>query len=163
MPFVYLLDSSCKIIWINRTLPPGDEDRVVGQTPWAFSADEEGAERVYQAAARCLIKREQTSTTMNCEVPSGLRNFSVDFYPLSIGEARAQVVARMVSSPDQKIPPQQIQVARYLLMGMSLKQVAKEMDRAPSTIATHRQRLYRTLKIGSVAELARVGALYGWM
>jgi DNA-binding NarL/FixJ family response regulator len=54
---------------------------------------------------------------------------------------------------EKRITPRQIQILQLLAEGMSMKQIAGEIDVKPGTVAFHKYRMMETLNIGTTAEL----------
>ena len=54
---------------------------------------------------------------------------------------------------EKRITPRQSQILQLLAEGMSMKQVASEIDVKPGTVAFHKYRMMETLNISTNAEL----------
>jgi DNA-binding NarL/FixJ family response regulator len=54
---------------------------------------------------------------------------------------------------EKRITPRQSQILQLLVEGMSMKQVASEIDLKPGTVAFHKYRMMETLNISTTAEL----------
>ena len=54
-----------------------------------------------------------------------------------------------------KLSPAQIRVCDYLLLGMTVQEIAPVMFRSPKTIWTQRRRAFHKMGIRNIAELCR--------
>ena len=86
-------------------------------------------------------------------------------YTLAIGpDAELLVEARgETASPSApELTPRELDVARLVAQGLTNAEIAERLDIGRRTVATHLERIYRRLEIGSRAELARRLTELGW-
>ena len=160
--FAFMLDMRLRITWINRTLPPYTVEQTIGRKPWEFSELEQERDLIYIAASRCLTERAVTQSEATVIVADGERTFHTEYQPIEFAPNYVHGISRMIAASDKHIPPRQREIAKLLLVGLSRKQIAAELDLSPSTVATHVARLYKNVGVSGVGALSRIGQQYGW-
>jgi DNA-binding NarL/FixJ family response regulator len=73
--------------------------------------------------------------------------------PLVAKETVTYLLNRKEPPPEKRITPRQSEILQLLAEGMSMKQVANEIDIKPGTVAFHKYRMMQTLNINTNAEL----------
>lgn len=68
---------------------------------------------------------------------------------------------RQFNTPVVRLTPREIEVLGLLLRGWSMKQVARELNVAPRTVAFHKYRAMQTLNVQNNAELIEAAARFG--
>jgi DNA-binding NarL/FixJ family response regulator len=73
--------------------------------------------------------------------------------PLVAKETVTYLLNKKEPPPEKRITPRQNEILQLLAEGMSMKQVANEIDIKPGTVAFHKYRMMQTLNINTNAEL----------
>ncbi len=64
-------------------------------------------------------------------------------------------------APGEGLTPRELQVLRFLARGRSMREVARELNLAEKTVATHRARIGAKLGLSTNVEIARYALLHG--
>lgn len=82
------------------------------------------------------------------------------FLDPKLAEGKIDVVLQF-QSPIARLTPREIEVLGLLLRGWSMKQVARELNVTPRTVAFHKYRAMQTLEVQNNAQLIEVAARLG--
>jgi DNA-binding NarL/FixJ family response regulator len=118
-----------------------------------MSMEAEVAAEAFRRGASGYVLKQSAGTELLLAVRKVNRGESY-LSPLIAKETVKFLINKGVRYPQEKrITTRQSQILQLLAEGMSMKQVASEIDVKPGTVAFHKYRMMETLKVGTTAEL----------
>jgi DNA-binding NarL/FixJ family response regulator len=117
-----------------------------------MNSSAEIAAEAFRRGASAFVLKQSAAEELVSAVRKVLRGESY-LSPIIARETVTFLLNQGASAPQKKITKRQNEILQLLAEGMSMKQVAAELDLQPGTVAFHKYRMMEVLGIKSNAEL----------
>lgn len=114
-------------------------------------------ERLLRAGANGFVSKSAAPDLMSSGVQEVMEGERPIYLP-SPGRGRP---VKSGDSPVGNLPPRQMEVLRLICLGLSNKEIARELDLSASTVRAHISALFQKLGVSSRAAAASFGAAHG--
>ncbi len=119
--------------------------------------DNGAVERILRAGANGFVSK----TISPDHLEKGLREVMAGERPVYLPVPRRGRPMSASDNPIADLPRRQMEVLRLICMGLSNKEIARDLGLSISTIRAHVSALFRKLAVANRAAAASYGALYG--
>lgn len=153
-PLVTLHDARGRILHA-APLYSYDKADVLQTVPWDWVDSQEDREKIRQAYQRVLFDHLPATCNIEIVLRGGKRaTYQCRATPVDAGDVVAIISSvAIVDDPQANLTEREIEILRHLVQGLETKQIAKQMQIKPTTVATYKTRLREKLGLDSLAGL----------